>query len=113
MRKNRGFILAYSVVIMGVIVALTVAIVAANGALGLSDKIFEERVEKRLRCDAVCEYFVCGNDDKVQELCEEYGYVAVIERRETAADLEIYESSVLIFTAKISGGRLVDSRYVQ
>ncbi len=113
MRKNRGFILAYSVVIMGVIVALTAAIVAANGALGTSDKMFEDRAKKRLRCDAVCEYLLYGDDDKVQELCEEYGYVAIIERNETDADLEIYESGVLIFTAKTSGGRLVDSRYVQ
>lgn len=113
MRKNRGFILAYSVVIMGVIVALTAAIVAANGALGTSDKMFEDRAKKRLRCDAVCEYLLYGDDDKMQELCEEYGYVAVIERNETDADLDIYESGVLIFTAKTSGGRLVDSRYVR
>lgn len=98
---------------MGVIVALTAAIVAANGVLGTSDKMFEDRAKKRLRCDAVCEYLLYGDDDKVQELCEEYGYVAVIERNETDADLEIYESGVLIFTAKTSGGRLVDSRYVQ
>lgn len=113
MKKKPGFILAYSVVIMGVIVALTAAIVAANGALCSSDKILEARIQKHLRCDAVCEYFACGMDEAARECCEEYGYTAVIERRETDADLEIYESGVLIFTAKISGGRLVESRYVR
>lgn len=112
MKAKRGFILLYSVVATGVIALLASAIVASNGALAASYKRLERGSRTRVRCEAVCEYFACGDYETVSELCLRYGYnVDVKEGESEEAVLSIYENGGLLYVAKKSGERITSKEF--